>query len=166
MLKKLTTLTLISAIVPTVAGMTASTAYAVTITLDSQDYEVELVEGSFLDISFSTLLEQAPWWQQDVAIASDAAEQFATACQDGCLPNDLQSVVSGPFFAHDLQVPTGNIVYETYGDMVGVTFAGTVPTTTLGTYAIASPIETIPEPLTLLGSAAAVGIGILIKRRS
>ncbi|MEL7313484.1 MAG: PEP-CTERM sorting domain-containing protein [Cyanobacteria bacterium J06559_3] len=161
MLNKLTTLALAGMATSTVAVTTTSTAQAVTITLDSQDYEVDLVEGSFLDLAAS--LEQTPWWQQDT-IASNAASQFALACQDGCLPNDLQGVVSGPLFAYDLQIPTGSVVYETY-DAAGATLAGTIPSTTAGTYAIAAPIEVIPEPLTLLGSAAALGVGILMKRR-
>ncbi len=162
MLKKLTTFAVTSTVISGAAVIAAAAAQAVTITLDSQNYEIDLVGGSFLDLAAE--LEQTPWWQQDT-VASDAASQFAGVCPNDCLPNDLQGVVSGPFFAHDLQLPTGSIVYETYDDTASVPFTGTVAGTTTGTYAIASSVEPIPEPLTLLGSAAAVGFGILMKRR-
>ena len=162
MRKKLTTLAFTGTIASALTVMVVADAQAVTITLNSQNYEIATVEGDFLELSES--VERTPWWE-DEAVAFDVAGQFAALCQDGCLPNEFEGVALGPLFAYALQAPIGTIVYETYDETLDASFAGEIPATRSGTYAIVSSTTPIPEPLTILGSVAAVGFGVVMKRR-
>ncbi len=135
----------------------ANAAEAALITLNGTDYEVSTVVGTYNDLS--STLEMTPWFG-DEALTTSAAIQVGDAF--GIFDN----TGTGPLFAKGISSIV-DIILE------GATFNGSttqfsiflIGTPDLATYAIATEVQPIPEPLTILGAGAAIAFGAAFKRK-
>ena len=132
----------------------ADAAEAALITLNGTDYEVSTVVGTYNDLS--STLEMTPWFG-DSALATNAATQVGAAFG---FPNDNV----GPLFASGVGFP----VFVEAAAFNGSTTIFS-PTATINvfseTYAIATEVQTITDPLTILGAGAAIAFGAGFKRK-
>jgi hypothetical protein len=139
-------------------------AQAFSVTVGGSQWDVTTLTGSYNDNA--AILQSQTWWGDEVR-----AKDFAYAV-GGSLGLPFQGQ-AGPFFVWlgDLEgsgptsiawVPPVHNVYP--GQNVGLLYPFVIPGDSSETYAIATPATPVPEPLTILGSIAAVGFGAACER--
>lgn len=136
----------------------ANVAGAVQVTLDNLTYDVSTVSGTY-DGLVASALSQNPWFGNG-SLATSAASQVGA---DLGLPN--LGGIWGPYFTTG---NSGNLVLGSFFD--GSTILGSTSITTvdsLRTYAVATLAESepVPEPVTILGTLVAIGLGSVMKRK-
>jgi hypothetical protein len=151
----------------TLLGVNPTQAFSVTV--GGSQWDVTTLTGSYND-NAATLQSQT-WWGDSVR-----AKNFASAVGESLgLPFLDQA---GPFFVWlgDLEGrgPTGiswvknSVPPGTYpgdsGQIPGLLYEFVIPGDSIETYAIATATTPVPEPLTILGSIAAVGFGAVCER--
>ena len=162
----------------------ASPANALTITVDSQDWEISTIEGSFDELQ-STLVDQVWWGNKDYATAfarAVQASESSTGLKELGLPNFLfpQSNIRdffGPFFAYAAgpyipRLSPGPFQIESilYNDdrLSPLATVGPFASSTSYVWAIGEPESTdpvsTPEPATAF-SLLALGLGTIATKR-
>ncbi len=130
------------------------TVSAVTITLDEINYEITTIEGTFNDNE--TLLRSQPWF------GSFDLSREATSLVGGAF--DFPNII-GPIFLTNITGPSFGYIFNSSTERpTTISFQGNFKEST-NLFAIATEAEPVPEPLTILGTLIAGGIGVAMKKR-
>lgn len=156
----------------TLLGVNPAQAFSVTV--GGSQWDVTTLTGSYNDNV--AILQSQTWWGDNVR-----AQDFAYAVGESLgLPFNGQA---GPFFVWlgdlDGSGPTGISWVDScqnYGSgstsmswvdpcqNFGLLYSFVIPGDSSETYAIATAVTPVPEPLTIFGSIAAVGFGAVCER--
>ena len=133
---------------------------AVGITLNETDYEITTTTGSYDELV--NQLEEQPWFGNSI-LAKSAATQVGNSLG---LPTPSPFPEGyGPIFAMGLLNETivDTVLYVDF-EMKGLRF-GNFSSIDEYKYAIIATEKEVPEPLTLLGTLMAGGIGVFLNKR-
>ena len=146
-------------------------ASAVTISLNGTDYEITTIEGSFNENQ--ALLESQIWFN-DGQLAINAANQVRD--QLGFLPtNNISPIFALPPVTTTIVLPfdtftsvsiDGYVWDARRGEVRNIRSAlGTLSLENPRTFFVVEESEDVPEPLTILGTFVAGGIGFGLKKK-
>lgn len=145
----------------------ASPAQAVVFNIRGNNYDIEVVKGT--SVALLNQLQATPWYKNQalaVETASVVGTYFGT-------PNVfLSNYQAAPYFNYDYQMPPNAVypefwVYTNYTTDPRYPFAfinGNISVINPDFYAVINPTS-VPEPLTILGSIAAIGLLQVIERK-
>ena len=155
---KLSTLALASLITVSSTALLSESASALTITLDSINYEITTITGTYGDLQ--TDLETQPWWGF-TALAESGADQVG----DGLgFPNGL-----GPYFGYErTTLSTRGWAFDSEdNDAIGIGVFDPGGFSESRTWAIVDQSTSVPEPSTIigLGTLIAFAFGTDFKRK-
>ena len=154
--------------------LTGGQANALTVNVNSQDYNVTTFPGTYNANSSLFTTADMPWWG-NAALASQFANQYALVAATVSPGFGLGSTSGGnfgslgPFFAIRLNAGGGEAI--TWNGTTTSTFQLTLHHS-YWAYAIASPVPSsnsstasVPGPLPILGLAAAFGFSRQLRKR-
>ena len=152
-------------------------ASAITITLEGDQYEISTISSGFNDVE--SQLESQPWWGSE-ELAKSASDQVNTQLgTPNVNPLNVLDLL-GPYFAFEKFIEVSGLVntevlkVSTYNTLTNGSQIKLLDVPDLGpltktTYAVAQlvepPFEQVPEPVTILGTTIALGIGTALKKR-
>jgi hypothetical protein len=146
--------------VASVLATSASPASAVSITLGSKTYKIQLVTGT--QASLNSLLQKQPWWTGVVNASPASLPALAANQVQGKLGFPNQSSTWGPFFAYNVTGTTfSHWRYTSSKTLVNSTAFST--TSALRTFAVIVPWST--DSWVMLIATGAFGAGVIAKRK-
>lgn len=141
-------------------------ATIVNVNFGGVDYAVTTIQGSYDDLKDQ--LQEMPWWGTEFAYAYSFASTIGGALGT---PNRIGGMLSGPLFSYSEMYSSVNFNFwypeVPFASPAGVTSFMLYPyeSSQSYTWAITSTPAAVPEPLTMLGAATAIGFGANFKRR-
>ena len=139
---KLSTLTLVSLVAFSSTALLSKSVSALTITLNSINYEIITTTGTYGDLQID--LEAQPWWG-----STNLAESGADQVGDGLgFPNGL-----GPYFGYErTATSTRGWAFDSEDNAaIGISVFDISGFSESRTWAIVDESTTVPEPSTIIG---------------